>query len=259
MNKFKKYQLVSILIFSVICTFSVDLFAWDEDACKKLIEKADNAIGEIDNNFEIQEFLPFDYYTKAVINIRNSRKQVEDEEYELAFFHVSIALIKIETARIYAEAKKLDRDRLLFERNYYRNKKKAIEEKPVKTTTDLNEIIEANLLKKGNIYRIEILDRNLFEKRRLRLSKRGMKSMEKIIRVLDKFENSKIRIVGHTSFYDYKKFSERKSKRLKKFFVANNIKGERIDSIGAGNRIVMNTAVGFRRIDRVEFIITGIE
>ncbi len=259
MNKLIKYRLISILSLMLIFISTGNLLAWDEDSCKKIIEKADNAISDIDNNFEIKEFLPYDYYSEAVINIRMSRWELDNEEYELAFFYASTALIKIETARIYAEARKLERDRLIYEKNYYRKKKKEETAEPVKTPTDMNEIIEANLLKKGNIYRIEIIDRNLFEKRRLSLSKRGLKSMEKIIRVLEKYSNSKLRIVGHTSFTDYRKFSERKSKRLKKFFVANNINGDRITAIGAGNRIVMDTAVGFRRIDRIELIITGIE
>ncbi len=258
MNSTRKLLLLSTVLLLMPYPRSTG-FAWDKGSCKKLIEKADNAIVNIDNNFDIKDFLPFDYYTESIINIRNARKEMENEEYELAFFYTSIALVKLETARIYAEARKIERDILIYERNYYRVMKNKNDKEPVKTTSDLSEIIEANLQKKGNIFRIEILDKNLFEKRRFRLSKRGLKTMEKIIRVLEKYGNSKLKIVGHTSFTDYKNFSERKSKRLKKFFIANNINGDRISAIGAGNRIVMNTAIGFRRIDRVELIISGIE
>ncbi len=258
MNRSKKFLLFSSVLLSILISRNI-AYAWDEASCRKLIEKADSTVSTIDNNYEIRDFLPHDFYSEAVINIRMSRWEMDNEEYELAFFYVSTALVKLETARIYAEARKLERDILIYERNYYRVMKSKNDKIPVKTTGDLSEIIEANLRKKGNIYRIEILDKNLFEKRRFRLSKRGLKTMEKVIRVLEKYGNSKLKIVGHTSFTDYKNFSERKSKRLKKFLIANNINGGRISAIGAGNRIVMNTAIGFRRIDRVELIISGID
>lgn len=260
MTKILMCRLISFLILTVTVLFIINgnLFAWDEDSCKKLIEKADKDIGEIDNNFEIQEFLPYDYYSEAIINIRNSRLELENEEYELAFFYVSVALIKIETARVFAEAKKLERDRLVYEKNYYRKKKDKVIV-PAKMVAELSDIIDANLLKKGNIYRIEILDKNLFEKKRFRLTQRGLKTIKKIIRVLENHSGSKLRIVGHTSFGDYRKISEKKSIKLKKFFIANKINGDRITALGAGNRVVMNTAVGYRRIDRIELIISDIK
>ncbi len=42
------------------------------------------------------------------------------------------------------------------------------------------------------------------------------------------------------------------------YLAEEGIKPERIETIGLGNSEVMDTAIGFRRVNRVEIIITGI-
>ncbi len=246
----------------ILITFAIPkiVFSWDKEKTLEVIKKSEILMMELDNDINLQEHIPYNFYTEAIINIRNSRTHLDNKEYNLAYFYSSISIIKLETASFFAKARKNRIQKIILENNYYKkNAQKG------KVTEDKYEpgnykfITYANLFRKDNIYRNEILDNDLFNKTSYLINNKGKMYLDKTIEVMKKFSNTKIKIIGHSSFNDYNKNSEKKSLAIKNYFIYNGIEAIRIETIGAGNRIPMNTPIGFRRIDRIEMIISGID
>ena len=66
-----------------------------------------------------------------------------------------------------------------------------------------------------------------------------------------------MKIVGHTAESDYNEYSKQKADIIAKYFYGKNIPSDRIEIMGLGNKEVIDTHLGFRRVDRIEFILAA--
>lgn len=247
----KKTILITLIIFSSLSP----LFSWDEKKATSEIQLAQKKMSDLEYNFELKKFIPHDFYAEAVISLRKARLAMEKKDFENAYYHSSMAIVKTETTTVAALVRKTEEERKKLEIEFLRNnQQKEVKKEPVAT-----EILEANLLLKGDLFRIVLPDKNIFRKRSYRLSSDGKDSLEKIIRVLEKFDNANVKIAGHSRHRDLRNYTKRKADFIKKFFIEAGINEGRITTVGAGNHEVMDTAIGFRRVDRVEILISGIK
>jgi len=234
----------------IILITSINIYAWDKQKVIDVIRDAESLTNSVDQDYEIKEFIPYDYYSEALVNVRNAKNEMKKKQYKIAYCYASISMIKLKTAIVIADTRKKIYTKLLVEKNYYK-----------KNTGDKNlmNIIEANLLKKGPVYTIQLPDKNIFKKNSYILNKRGKKYTDRIYNVLEAYPESKIKIVGHTGTFDMRNYSKTKARKIASFFQKKGIDRNRIEYIGAGNRIVLNTPLGFRRVNRIEIIISGIK
>lgn len=248
-----------IMLVLLLCFIPLQGYSWDKEKTEEMIKKAETLLGLLDDDMGLKEFIPYDIYSEAVINIRNSRIHIDNKEYNLAYFYATISTVKLETATYQAKTKKNRFQMVLLERDMIKKNISRPGGDGKSGDGGYRLITMANLFRKDAIYRAEILDRDLFEKTSFTLSGKGKIGVDKIVDVLKKYENASVKIVGHTSFHDYKKISSKKSMAVKNYLLGSGIDDRRIETVSAGNEILMNTAVGFRRIDRVEIIIKGID
>ncbi len=248
-------KIFTVLIIVISSQYS--LFAWDAGKVKKSIQKAESYISEIESNIHLKEFIPYEYYSSAVVNIRNARNELLKKEYNVAYFYSEVAYIKLKAAYYFAKARKIRFDEIVYERDHYKNNKKYLDNRA--SDSNLRYIIEANLFKKNNIFKIEFLDKEIFTGSRLRISSHGKLLIDRIIKVLTAYKKCRVKLVGHSGFNDFKKISGYKARIIKRYMTEKGIDPDRIDAFGAGNRIVMKTPLGYRRINRIEIIVSGIE
>ena len=242
-----------VLILILISLCAHPLYSWDQKKATEKIQAARQKMSDLEYNFELKKYIPHDDYAEAVISLRKASLAIERKDYLHAYYHSSMSIVKTETTTISALARKANYEQLALEKDYYKK-----HQAPSKKAIDLSDIIAANLLKKADTYHRVLPDKNIFIKRKYRLSKRGKETMNKIAAVLKNHESAKIKIVGHSKYRDLKAYTRRKADYLKMYLAEEGIKPERIETIGLGNSEVMDTAIGFRRVNRVEIIITGI-
>jgi len=244
-----------ILSFCLIFIFSTNLMAWNKNKSILMIQEAESMVNDLDYNYELKEFIPHDEYSEAVISIRSARIQFDKDNFKMAYFYAAISIVKIETTSIIAKARKARYEKLSLERDYYRDHQAITE----KSTAPGNEIVDAGLLKKDNVYRTIMLDKRIFTQKGYRLTKSARNQLDRIAAVLEKHPQAGIKIVGHSSYRDLKYYTRRKAESIKNYLISKGTTTDRISVIGLGNTEAMDTAVGYRRIDRIEIIITGIE
>jgi outer membrane protein OmpA-like peptidoglycan-associated protein len=92
-----------------------------------------------------------------------------------------------------------------------------------------------------------------------KISSEGKERLDKIIKVLSAYPNYKMKIVGHTSEQDHNDYSKQKADIIAKYFYEKNVTADRIEVIGLGNKEVLDTYLGYRRVDRVEFILSALK
>ncbi|MCP4137242.1 MAG: OmpA family protein [bacterium] len=248
----------SIFFIIIVLSSLNPLFAWNKRNASQMIDKASSIISSMDQNAELKEYYPYDLYSESINDITKSQVQMDDSNYEAAYYFASVAIIKLEATMIFAESRKLRQAKLIHEKNYYKQKaSKVVKIKPGSSPTRY--LIEANLTQKGNFYRIELLDKYLFKRRTHKFINKGSASLNKIVRVLRAYPESTIKIIGHTGKYDLQKYSARKARAVSEFFINADIAEKRVDFAGIGNKVVMDTPLGFRRVDRVEIIISNID
>ena len=228
-------------------------FATNKEEVKKIIDKAESIGDEVENNSLLKEFIPFDVYSDALLHIIYARNQLDKKKYDSAYFYGAISIIKFETATVFAQAKKTEYDRIVLERDFFRD------QKGLKTANStLRYLINANLEKRGNAFRIIFLDKFLFSKKSKRLNKVGEKRLSKILPILRGFPRCKIKVISHSYYYDNKFYTQHKANRILKYFRQNGIKRNRLNAIGMGNKEVVETYLGYRRVNRIELVISGI-
>jgi len=238
----------------IVLIAAAPLFSWDQKLSTTEIQLAQKKMSDLEYNFELTKFIPHDYYAEAVISLRKARLAMEKKDYLNAYYHSSMAIVKIETTTVSALVRKTKEELTKLEIEHLKKQKPKIVKKPAS-----NEIIDANLLKKGNVYRIVFPDKNIFVSGKYTLNEFGRESLQKIVKVLEKFNKSTVTIAGHSKHRDLKNYTRRKADFLKKFLSESGIAGERISTVGAGNHEAMDTAVGFRRVNRIEIVISGID
>ncbi len=234
--------------------FALTLLADDRDATIKQIQDAESAMIELEKNIEVSRFIPYDIYNDAVVNTITARNLLKEKKLNNAFYYATLSLIKIRTAEIKAKTRMLKYKIIEYERDYYKNSGAH-----VKSTGNESAIVDANLFKKGNALRRELTDSDILNQKGTRLSKYGKESLDSIAKVLKLYPSSVISIIGHTSYSDPRKNSLKKARFISAYIKKHGIENKRIKVAGLGNKVVMKTPIGFRRINRVEIIITGIQ
>ena len=258
-------------------------FAWSDDEAKKLTEEAESKIIKIEDETEYREYIPYDVYNDAVINTMTSRtllgeaEEVEnDNEKEQlineAYYNASIGIIKIDIALYKARAKKNRIDKLVHSGVPKDNKSTeepdsndSISANPAPVSGDktalaggIGAIFDAGLTKKDDTFRLELFDRDILIPDGTEFNRKGFDKIKKISTVLKSYPSSKIQVIGHTSNPDARGSSLAKARLFSQEIEKNGINKKRITSAGLGNNVVMETPVGYKRIDRIEIIITGI-
>jgi len=246
-------RIINAVLFIVLISAG-PLFSWDKKLSTTELQIAQKKMSDLEYNFELKKFIPHDFYAEAVISLRKAGLAMEKKDYLNAYYHSSMAIVKTETTTVVALVRKTRETLTKLEIDHLKKQKSK---KTKKSTA--NEIIDANLLKKGNAYRIVFPDKNIFVSGKYTLNEFGEESLYKLVKVLEKFKKSTVKIAGHSKYRDLKHYTKRKADFIRKFLAESGIDEERISTVGAGNHEAMDTAVGFRRVNRIEIVISGID
>ncbi len=236
--------LLCLIIFIPLPALSIE-----KDEVKSLILQAEEIVAEIDENSSIREHVPYYIYSDGIIDIIRARIQLEENTLDRAWYFISIARIKLKTARVLGEARRIKSrtDKMLLA--YY--KQSSLQE--VSETLDM--ILVLGLKKKENIYKTDRPDDLLFRSREFKLQEEGMHELDRIIRLMKAMPGCRLKVVGHSSEFDYKDATVRKAHICRKYIIEKGIDPERVEATGLGNSEPVRTYGGFRRTDRVEFIL----
>jgi outer membrane protein OmpA-like peptidoglycan-associated protein len=183
------------------------------------------------------------------VSLERARVALNDGKYNDAAYNASDASIRFEIASLVAQARaaRYERMKLLGD----------------SCTAGImtNPVMDAQFFKKGEVFRANIYDRQVFVIKKdhvyYTISSDGKEKLDKIVKVLNSYPNYKMKIVGHTSEPDYNDYSKQKADVVAKYFYGKNISSDRIEIMGMGNKEVLDTHLGFRRVDRVEFILSA--
>ena len=244
---------IPVVLFIVLITAG-PLFSWDQKLSTAELQLAQKKMSDLEYNFELKKFIPHDYYAEAVISLRKAGLAMEKKDYLNAYYHSSMAIVKTETTTVFALVRKTREALTKLEIDHLKKQKPKIVKMPT-----ANEIIDANLLKKGNVYRVVFPDKNIFVSGKYTLNEFGKESLYKLVGVLEKYKKATIRIAGHSKNRDLKYYTKRKADFIRKFLAESGIDEGRISTVGVGNHEAMDTAVGFRRVNRIEIVISGID
>ena len=261
-------RIITTLIFLLL--INNNAFSWTQEEAREEIKNTQRTLIILDNNLDLRPYIPYDIYSDGLTELLNARTEFENENYSKALYLAVMSMIKLETVAILAEARSYRDKIIIIERDYYKKFGNKGGDKSVGEIKDLvapqksieenkgflGSIVDANLLKKGNSYRIILLDTKLFRKDKFILTEKGMESLKKIVAVLNADPGTSVKVAGHTSSKDYKEYSKYKAGVVSKFLNKNGIDPSRITTYGIGNSEVMDTPWGFRHLDSVEIIIS---
>lgn len=249
-----------IIILTAVLFLSADIYSYNKDTAKASINKAEIEAVAVDKLEGLTDFIPYKLYTEAVINLITAKGLFNEKKYSESHYLASISAIQFKSAGIKASAVK--------EKVSAGGRKTASKEPSrgiTPSTTDEefdtsggDPIIRAGLVKKGPVYTSNISDINMFYANSFKIHHAGKRSTAKIIDVMTAYPDCKLTIVGHTCKIDTSGTSLRKAISVRNYLVKMGIKRGRISANGASNREVMHTPHGYKRVDRVEFIITQI-
>ena len=258
MKKYLKLLLYPVLF---IIIYQTPSFSWDKKSANTALKQINDLSIAMDKNKKLNNYYPYNIYQNAMTNLKQAQAEYNDSEYDVAFFCASLAKIQLEKAIILAETQRNSFYKLLLEKKFYKALSKKNSSKPSNQgdLSTLEAILDANLQKKGKYYNLELPDKNIFVRNTFYLDKEGQTALDKILVVLQLYPTSEIKIVGHTSTFDEKRQSDYKANVVANYFMKKEIDPKRIETLGIGNVEVMETPIGYRRVDRVELIITGLE
>jgi outer membrane protein OmpA-like peptidoglycan-associated protein len=245
-------KLIPVLLISVII-ISFPAYSKDRNTSLKAIEQSENSLKNLDSLIEIKQYIPSDIYNEAVINIINARSQYDKSEFDSAYYLATVAYIRLEAAKNFSKAKENKNKKIMLELESCRKNPTGI------NSNKINAILDSGLLKKNETLTISILDKNLFSGGDFKLSDAGKKKLSGIIEVIKLFPECSVKIAGHSSSFDYKAYTKYKAEAIMKYFISSGVTAENVSSDGIGNNEVLETPVGFKRLDRVEIIISGIK
>lgn len=252
-NNMKNKLIPVFIIFTLIS--ALPLFSKDKNGSLKAIEQAENSLKNLDSMTEIKQYIPSDIYNDAIINIINARSQWDKNEFLSAYFLGTVAFIKLEAARNFSLSKDNKYKKIMLELD---NCKKKPSGQSIESNK-LNAILNSGLAKKADVLTLSIMDKNLFKGNDFKISNEGISRLSGIIEVLKLFPECTVKIAGHSSSFDYKSYTKIKAEAVLKYLIISGINESGLSSIGLGNIEVMDTPVGYRRLDRIEIIISGIK
>ncbi|MBN2160288.1 MAG: hypothetical protein JW807_12910 [Spirochaetes bacterium] len=221
------------------------------EAAKEAISDAEMLDKDLNAKKDLRPFIPVELYSQSQADLASAKIYINDGRYAGARYYGTAAVIRIKTAALLARA------------GLARDQKEKIVSKHTRAAPDTNALIDGNFLKKGDVYRTTIFDHQLFVSKKghifYRLAASGKKRLEKVIGVLRAYPGCTLKIVGHARAYDYNNYTKRKAEVVAKYMYNNEISADRIDIVGMGDMEVTGTYHGYRKIDRVEFIVSGIK
>ncbi|HOD16189.1 MAG TPA: OmpA family protein [Spirochaetota bacterium] len=243
MKKAPFYILILMMIFTLAANASPK-----DDATNKVAE-AESMRKSLESNTDLSAFIPFDMFNMAASSSVKARNLLDNGKYADALFYAREAVLRFEIASLTAQARAARANRMIL-----------LSEK-CSTSIMSNPVMDAQFLKKGDVFRANIYDRQIFTVKKghvyYTLSTEGKSRLDKIIKVLAEYPNYRMKIVGHTAESDYNEYSKQKADIIAKYFYGKNIPSDRIEIMGLGNKEVIDTHLGFRRVDRIEFILAA--
>jgi outer membrane protein OmpA-like peptidoglycan-associated protein len=258
-----KPTFVKILTLIIALNLTIPIFSWNEKEAAKAIKETKKNIFHMNKDKDLRKFYPYNLYQEATENMAKAEKQLKDDEEKAAFFYATLAKIQLEKTVYIAKIQKIQLEKIELERDHYKNlyENKPIIVKSAPKEPDFNyeSILDANFQKEGNYFYVNLLDKNIFYKNTFHLDESGQVALNKVIKVLNDFPECEIKIVGHTSNLDLKRHSDYKANSIANYLMRQSIKPSRIETLGIGNAEVMETPLGYRRIDRVEIILTNLK
>jgi outer membrane protein OmpA-like peptidoglycan-associated protein len=233
--------------------FSLPVYSKDRNGSLKAIEQAENSLKTLDSLNDIKQYIPSDIYNEAVVNIINARTQWDKSEYLSAYYLATVAYIKLEAAKNFSSAKDNKNKKIMLELEFYKKHPAG------NIVNKINAVLNSGLNRKAEFFTISIMDKNLFRGNDFKLSDEGINKLSRIIEVIKLFPECTVKIAGHSSSFDYKAYTKFKAEAVLKYIISSGISSKSITSVGIGNIEVMETPVGYKRLDRVEIIISGIK
>ena len=266
-------KLAAAFFGAAVLLSAVHAFSYDKKEATDVVTDAESYEKVLESNQQLGPYIPFDTFRDGMLNVIQARAFLDNRKYDDAHFYGAVARIRFETADIVAQARMLRYQRLtlLSEagstiiNESTRKKKESTDSKETiekKESTDKGgTIIYSGFYQKGDSYRAEMYDWQIFStfknRKIYKLSSDGKNRLDGIIMTLARYPGSRLKIVGHTESFDVNQTSTLKADAVRKYFLEKNVSGERIEIIGMGNREVTATPNGYRRVSRVEFIISG--
>jgi outer membrane protein OmpA-like peptidoglycan-associated protein len=223
-----------------------------------MIQQAQSMIQKLDSDYEIQEFIPHIEYNEIIQGILNAQSEFEKENYKKSYFHAVSSIVKIETAAIMAQTRKLRYTGSASNEGTGLPDSRAKMMRVDSRSYSLIPVIESGLVYEKNTFRTIIPDRNLFDGV-MRISGEGAASLDRIIRGMKENPSARKKILGHTSAFDTKMYSARKADMIKNYISGKGVSADRLEAIGLGDNQVHDSLAGLIRADAVEFILTGLE
>ena len=258
MNKDIKMKKNLFLIFFFL-TLINPLLAWDNDETVKILQDAESRIVQIEDN-EARAYIPYDLYNESVICTLNAHDSLEEGKIDEAYYYAMIATIKLETAEYRAKTTKSHIDTLtLIAEGKGGNASIPL---PLgggsSLPSSVKTLFDAGLIKKDATFHTDLFDKDILTQSGTDFSPKGIEMIRKISAVMKAYPSAQIQIIGHTSSIDRGGLSLSKARLCADKVEKNGINKKRIKSAGLGNRVVMETPLGYKRVDRIEIIITGI-
>lgn len=241
-----------IALFISFFIFSLPVEAKNKNEAAQVLSDAENLLERIDLNKTLSNNLPGEIYSRAVINIIKASNYMEASDFDNAYFYATDAIIKLQASEVMAKSRDLKDKKIENELLFYKSRGGTSCEK-------VTLVMRANLQKKGKVYSVFYHDIEIFENNSVHLKSSGKNKIETLIAILKEFPGSSIKVIVHTANNDYNRFSEFKAEAVNKFIVRKGIAKERVSSSGIGNREVLDPGLGFKRIDRIEIVVSGLD
>ncbi len=239
----------------IIVLQAVTLWAVSKKDASEVITKAEKVLEDVDTHPDRSE-MPHDLYNDGVLYILYAKNNMDENKYLEAHYYASIAIIRLETSIIIAQTKKIRSQILMLERDYYRSGAGDI------SGTSAG-ILESGLVKKGRALIGNYYDHQIFIRKNHRMyyqiSPEGREKLLKIVRIIQSHPKCSVKIVGHSQAIDYRNDTGRKAETVRIFIEKAGIDSGRIAALGMGDREVLSTPEGYRKISRIEIIITDIQ
>ncbi len=248
-----KIKLLPVFLI-IIFLFTLPVYSKDKNGSLQAIEQAENSLKTLDSLVDQKQYIPNDLYNDAVINIINARTQWDKDEFLSAYYLATVAFIKLESAKYYSMAKDNKNKKLMLELDFYKKQKQP----SGNLDKRINAILDSGLIRKKDLFTITIMDKNLFKGNDFKLSEEGINKLSRIIEVIKLFPECTVKIAGHSSAFDYKDYTKYKAETILKYLISSGVNSKSITSSGIGNNEVMETPIGYKRLDRIEIIISGI-
>jgi hypothetical protein len=229
------------------------LFAFTKEEAVNAIKNAENLENRIKTDTALGPHVPYDLYSEAALNLSSARTMLDDRDYSEAYYFASMSAVRFETACLTAQARQARYQRLSLLGEQRGEDRKA----------DDSTLGDSHMVKKGDVYHTWLYDWQLFivKNRRVtyKLNPEAKEHLDSIVSLLQSYPGAKLKIVGHMAVPDYRDYSRKKAEIVARYFIEKKIPTERLEIIGVGNREVMETYVGYRRVSRVEFILTDVK